>query len=295
MNTVICASGDLGFSTLENISSELNILAVLTDKNSQSIINWAGDNAVPVFTGNPRNGSCSDFLSALDAVEILLSINYLFIIEEDLIGLPSKAALNIHGSLLPKYRGRAPHIWAIINGEEQVGITVHQIDVGCDTGGILIQREIAVTPITTGGDLIEQFRHLYPELLKQAVELVRDDRCVYIEQNEQDSSYFGKRSPEDGLLDWNWNRQRIYNWVRALTNPYPGAFCLWAGRKVYLWKAVLADEKIDNQTCIGQVVKSDNGSLYVKAADGIVKILEYSIEDNGMQSKQTIPVGVILR
>src|SRR5690606_22569809 len=138
----------------------------MTDSGSANISNWCEEKQVPCFVGNPRNGKASTFFSKYP-VDVLLSVNYLFIIERDLIQHPKKYAFNMHGSLLPKYRGRTPHVWAIINGETQTGVTLHVIDEGCDTGDIVIQEKVKIEHNDTGADILSKFEVLYPLIAKE--------------------------------------------------------------------------------------------------------------------------------
>ena len=122
---VLC-SGGLGFDTLVKIHKEYQIKFILTDEKSIEIIQFSKEQEIPLFIGNPRNGTGYQFIKNI-SVDVITSINYLFLIANDIISHPEKLIFNIHGSLLPKYRGRTPHVWAIINGEKKTGITAHLI------------------------------------------------------------------------------------------------------------------------------------------------------------------------
>ena len=142
MKLGILSSGNLGKDTLEKIILNFTVVFVLTDSNSHGVLSLCKENKIPCFKGNPRNGIGYDFIKKIE-VDIIVSINYLFLIEKDIIQHSKQLTFNIHGSLLPKYRGRSPHVWAIINNEKVTGITAHVIDEGCDTGDIISQIKIA--------------------------------------------------------------------------------------------------------------------------------------------------------
>jgi len=273
---VICASGNLGFTTLLKLQNDFVICGIITDVNSKDIIDWAVLNNKAYFKGNPRKNKLFFKNNIFPAFDFLLSINYLYIIDNDLITLPKKMAINIHGGLLPRYRGRAPHIWAIINGESECGITVHKIDEGCDTGDIIIQKTIPILPNYTGGELLKIFESEYPFLIFKAVELVENGHKL-IMQDHSIASYFPKRTPEDGEIDWNWSNERINNWVRALTKPYPGAFSLLNDIKFFIWKVEFFPYPDDDLIKPGQVKKC-NDTILVKTGNGIIKIIDYSFE-----------------
>jgi methionyl-tRNA formyltransferase len=231
----ILCSGQLGFDTLSKIALTYRIEFILTDRNSDVIINFAKINKIPYFIGNPRNGKAYAFIKEIE-VDVIISINYLFLIEEDIINHPLKLSFNIHGSLLPKYRGRTPHVWAIINGESQTGITAHLIDSGCDTGDIINQIVVPIEEEDTGAKILEKYSHLYFPLIKQVLDDISNNTLQLTKQINDQASYYGKRTPDDGLIDWNWDHKQIKNWVRAQAYPYPGAFTYYNNEKIIIDK-----------------------------------------------------------
>ena len=162
---VLC-SGRLGLHVLRQLFKRRNVIFVCTDKESFEIKNFCLHNKVPVFVGNPRKGRAFSFLKDFK-IEVLISVNYLFLIEEDLINVPEKMAFNIHGSLLPKYRGRTPHVWAIINNEKETGITAHKIEAGCDTGAVLEQIVVPISKTDTGASILNKYELLYFPLIEE--------------------------------------------------------------------------------------------------------------------------------
>ena len=171
---VLC-SGGIGFDTLVKIHKEYQIKFILTDNKSIEIIQFSKEQEIPLFIGNPRNGTGYQFIKNI-SVDVITSINYLFLIANDIISHPKKLIFNIHGSLLPKYRGRTPHVWAIINGEKKTGITAHLIDSGCDTGSIIEQIEIDIEHNDTGANTVRKiYESLYfplsPRKVLSSIEL----------------------------------------------------------------------------------------------------------------------------
>jgi methionyl-tRNA formyltransferase len=265
---VLC-SGNLGFQILMQLSDKYSISFVLTDSNSDKIIEFCSDNAIPFFKGNPRNGNCNEFLEEKEC-EVLLSINYLFLIDEDIINFPKKYAINVHGSLLPKYRGRTPHVWAIINNEKKTGITAHLIDSGCDTGQIIEQIEVPIEPHDTGASILEKFNHLYWPLIEQVLMKIKLDQLTFTRQVDSKATYFGKRTPDDGHINWNWQKERINNWVRAQAHPYPGAFTYAKGNKLTIDRISFTDDGYDFQIANGTILSVN--PLKVKAPNGVIQI-----------------------
>lgn len=233
-------SGSLGDVVLRHFEQSYDISFVLTDRSSFEIINFCDQNTIPFFVGNPRDKKIDEFIKDKEC-EVIASVNYLFLIEKKIINLAKDLCFNIHGSLLPKYRGRTPHVWAIINNEKKTGITAHVIDEGCDTGAILEQIEIPINKKDTGATILEKYKKLYIPLTKKVLENHESNQLIYIPQDESKATYFGKRTPEDGQIDWNWQAERIVNWVRAQAYPYPGAFTFYKDRKVTIDKVSLCD------------------------------------------------------
>ena len=290
MNSVsVCllVSGGLGLTLLKHIAlkNNCNIHSVLTDKKSAEIINFCKEKNIPYFAGNPRNGATADFRTSLNnRPDIILSVNYLFLIEEDLISYPTKCAVNVHGSLLPKYRGRTPHVWAIINNEKKTGITAHLITSECDKGAIVAQKEIPILDTDTGGSILKKYNEIYPVLIDEVIEKILSgnlNECL-MEQDETKATYYPKRTPDDGEIDWNWQKERIFNWVRAMAPPeYPGAFFFDDGRKVIVEKIEFSQTGFPQGTENGKVIMRDRNSYVIKTTNGCVKAVLYSPEIRG--------------
>ena len=269
-NYGILVSGTLGLSCLEFINNISCICYVFTDTKSKDVVNFCLKNNIPCFIGNPRNDKAVDFIKKYPT-DVLLSINYLFIINSDLIQLPRKYAINFHGSLLPKYRGRTPHIWSIINNEKETGITAHIITEECDKGEIVHQDKIKILPDTTGGSILEQFIKLYPVIIQKVISMIENDQIVLVKQDETKATWFGKRTPEDGEINWNWQKERIYNWVRAQSNPYPGAFTYYKNSKVIIHKIEYSDMGFDFEQENGTILLGGSRPI-IKTPNGAVKL-----------------------
>jgi len=265
-------SGTLGLSCLEFVYKMSNVCYVLTDKSSDEIVKFCIKNKIPYFIGNPRNDKAVDFIKKY-STDVILSINYLFIINSDIIRLPRKYAINFHGSLLPKYRGRTPHIWSIINNEKETGITAHRIIEECDKGEIIHQEKIRILPDTTGGNILDQFINLYPLIIQKVINMIEEDQVVLIEQDETKATWFGKRTPDDGEINWNWQKERIYNWVRAQSRPYPGAFSFYNKIKLIIHKIEFSEIGFDFKQENGTILQGGNQPI-IKTPNGAIKLLE---------------------
>ena len=279
LSVCLLASGELGCVALSHLRSKSHavIHSVFTDKKSDGIIAFCEAHTIPCFAGNPRNGATAEFRQSLgNRPCVILSVNYLFLIEDDLISYPTRYAVNIHGSLLPKYRGRTPHVWAIINNEKKTGITAHLITTECDTGAVISQIEIPILDTDTGGSIIKKYTAAYPTLIDDVLENIANDTLQAVEQDESKATYFPKRTPDDGEIDFSWQKERIYNWVRAMAPPeYPGAFFYDGNDKVIVSKAAFCDDGFALGTENGAIISRSENAYIIKTPNGCVKAVVY--------------------
>lgn len=272
MKLGVLVSGNLGNIVLQHLYDKHEIVFVFTDSKSDTIIAFCKDNNIDIFIGNPRKLNSKDFYEH-KAIEVLVSVNYLFIIEKDLINHPSILAFNIHGSLLPKYRGRTPHVWAIINNETKTGITAHLIDEGCDTGDIIEQIEIQIDNQDTGADVLNKYNNQYVPLIDTVLHRIENKTLVTQQQNHSEATYFGKRTPDDGAINWNWQKERIYNWVRAQAFPYPGAFTHAGENKIVIDAVAFSNHGYDYDMPNGLILSVS--PLLIKTPNGALEISKF--------------------
>ncbi len=263
---------------LDFIYSSLSVNFVLTDLKSTEIIKYCINNNIPHFIGNPRNEKAYTFVTQY-SVDVILSINYLFIIDSSLIKLPRKYAINFHGSLLPKYRGRTPHVWSIINNEKESGITAHIITEECDKGDIIYQEKIQIFPDTTGGALLEQFVQMYPIVINKVTNMIENDQVKLSVQDETLATWFGIRNPDDGQINWNWQKEQLYNWVRAQSRPYPGAFTFYNNIKIIIHKIEFSEIGYNFKQENGTILKGGNQPI-IKTPNGAVKLIMIETDRN---------------
>ena len=272
LSICLLASGGLGFQMLKFLcQSTYNVTSVFTDRNSKQIIEYCNGKGIPLFPNNPRNGKAKDFFRNISC-DILLSINYLYIIESDLIGIPKKYAINIHGSLLPKYRGRTPHVWAIINGEFETGITAHLIDKDVDAGDIIRQLKVPIHRDDTGASILNKFGKLYPKFIEMVLSDVLSDNLSFTKQDNTIATYFGKRTPKDGRINWNWCKERIRNWIRAQAKPYPGAFTFYNNNKIIVHRAEFNNHGFQQSNKNGTILFTEPNGLIIKTPNGALRI-----------------------
>jgi methionyl-tRNA formyltransferase len=155
----------------------------------------------------------------------------------DVLALPSRGALNLHGSLLPRYRGRAPVNWVLVQGETETGVTLHYMDEKPDHGDIVAQRRVAIGRDDTALTLTRAMAEAARDLLRETMPALEAGSATRTPQNHARSSYFGGRKPADGEIDWTAPAESIRNLVRAVTDPWPGAWTRHRGGKLWVWVA----------------------------------------------------------
>lgn len=270
---IVFASGILGLKMLDYIKQISEIEFIATDSKSDGIIEFASQNDIEIFIGKPNKNELILKLGNKKS-NILLSINYLFLLEGKIFRL-FDYPINIHGSLLPKYRGRTPHVWAIINNESETGITAHFIEEGCDEGDIIIQKLIKIEDHYTGADLLNVFQNEYPKIIKRILELINKSHIIRIPQDSKFATSFPKREPDEGRLNWNWQKERIYNWVRALSHPYPGAFTYFNNEKIIIDEVSFSNFGFDSSLENGTIIYINNNNLpVVKVQNGAIEIVK---------------------
>ena len=271
MTIGLLACGDLGVISLGHFLKNYDLKFVMTDYGSTKIIEKSNTNNIPVFVGKPKSPKIDNFIKD-KYCEILVSVNYLFIIDENIINLSSGLSFNIHGSLLPKYRGRTPHVWAIINGEKETGITAHIIDKGCDTGPILEQVIVPIDLNDSGWDILDKFKKLYIPLIEKVLEKYSSNQLRMTIQDDENATFYSKRTPNDGIINWDWDSTKIVNWVRAQRYPYPGAFTYYFNKKIIIESASMALYKHDKNLKNGTIICIN--PLMIKCSDSAIRVNE---------------------
>jgi len=209
--------------------------------------------------------------------DLIISVNFDQIFKKEIINITEKGCINIHASLLPEYRGRAPFNWAILKGEKETGITVHYINEGIDTGEIIMQEKIEIKKTDYIADILERVKQKYPEMINKSVDLIGNDEVEPVKQEKENGSYYGKRTPADGLIDWSQSVTDIYNLIRAVSHPYPGAFTYLSDEKVFIWRAEVEAEAANDEKP-GKIIKKDNNKFLVQCGRGQLLVTDYEAE-----------------
>jgi methionyl-tRNA formyltransferase len=238
---VLFGYGEMGCTGLEFLRARReDVAAVITHRDDPNEKRWyrslaevAGAAKVPVIYGDEV-----DLKSAVAALkpELILSFYYRSMIPMKVLGTAPRGALNLHGSKLPRLRGRAPINWALVECEEECGVTLHHMVKAPDAGDIVAQRSWRIGPRDTAKDLFFRAVDEAKVLLKDVWPAIAAGTAPRIPQDESKVTYRGRRRPDDGRIDWTQPSRRIDGLVRAVTDPFPGAFTFLGGRKLMVWQ-----------------------------------------------------------
>lgn len=169
--------------------------------------------------------------------DLIIVCGWQRLLGRELLSIPSKGCVGFHSSLLPRYRGRAPVNWAIIMGERETGVTMFYLDPEADAGDIIAQRAFPITLADDCRTVYEKSASAAGEILLEQLPLIAEGKAPRLHNPSRSYPVYPKRTPADGLIDFQRSALDVYNWVRALTRPYPGAFFYHEGRKVLAWRA----------------------------------------------------------
>jgi methionyl-tRNA formyltransferase len=211
-------------------------LVVTHDDGSAETI-WFGSVAATatecgIPTAAPRDANATDFVRRVSSLapDFVFSFYYRAMLKPPLLQIPSRGALNMHGSLLPRYRGRAPVNWAVLFGERETGATLHYMTEKPDAGDIVAQTAVPILPDDTAREVLDKVTVAAEMTLDRVLPALLAGTAPRIAQDLAQGSYYGGRTPEDGAIDWSRDATTIHNLVRAVAPPYPGAFTTVGGR-----------------------------------------------------------------
>jgi len=277
-SAIVAAYHDFGCVGLEElVRAGANVKAVFTYKDDpnesiwfRSVAQTAAELDIPVYAPDDINHPLWVERIREMKPDFLFSFFYRDLIRKDLLDIPKIACLNLHASLLPKLRGRAPINWALVNGESRTGVTLHHMTPGVDDGDIVCQSAIEIsdddTAKTLNGRLVEVAR----QMLRENLPGILQGNVAGTPQDESEASYFGRRTPADGEIAWSAPATDIRNLVRAVTRPYPGAFTHRGNTKITIWDSAIAEDA-DGDEAPGTVLSVS--PLTIRCGEGALTVL----------------------
>jgi len=255
-------------------------VVVRASPSDQSCQTVAQNLSIPVFSWPKVNAPEVQETVRSWQCDLAVSMSYDQIIREPLLSVPTLGFINGHAGLLPRYRGRSVINWAIINGETEIGVTIHQLDEGIDTGDVLLQERVPIGWEDDYGTMIPKVAARFPDLMSRTVHGLEVGE-LEPRPHPAMGTYYPLRGPGDEWLDWSANSESLYNKVRGLTRPGPGARTTLDGTEVIVWGARYDSSWPEYRANPGQVSGRGEMGWFVKTGDSLVEITEYEIASTG--------------
>lgn len=277
MKAVVFAYHDMGCLGVQAVlDAGYDIAAIFTHADNPgenaffgSVSRLAADAGIPVYAPDDVNHPIwAERISQL-APDVIFSFYYRHLLSDAILALAPAGAFNLHGSLLPKYRGRAPLNWVLVNGESETGVTLHRMVKRADAGAIVAQQRVAISSDDTAFTLHHKLCQTARRVLKQALPAIERKETHDVQQNESEATYFGRRTPEDSFLTWNRPATTLHNMVRAVAAPWPGAFSYSGTQKFTIWSSRVHAQ---NQTAQPGTVISVS-PLLIACSEGALEVV----------------------
>lgn len=270
MRVVMFGYQTWGYRTLEAlVGAEHDVVLAVTHPRSDhayesiwsdSVADLAAAHDIPVLIrSRPDDEDLLRHLKEADP-DIIVANNWRTWLPPHIFGLPRHGTLNVHDSLLPAYAGFSPLIWALINGEREVGVTAHLMNEDLDAGDIVVQRAVPVSDTDTATALFHKTVALIAPVTTEALALIASGRTDWARQDPGKASFFHKRSIEDSKIDWSWSAEELERLVRAQSDPYPNAFTFHRGARVRVIAAAVSRGRYGGTP----------GRIFIREGDGVV-------------------------
>lgn len=278
MKIAYFADGPWAHQALDKILStdnlEVLVIIVRDDHRDPVLMEKAKAAGIPCW--HHPNVNSEEFLKQIKdcQADIFVSMSFNQIFKKEIIQIASKGVINCHAGALPQYRGRNILNWALINGESEFGITVHQVNEGIDDGDILLQKMVPILPQDDYGTLLDKSFEACSDTLLEALILIEKNKIKPISQKSlnQPAWYCSRRGPGDEWIDWNWSSERIHNFIRSITHPGPGARAYIKGQQWALIKSELIPHAPDYIDIPGKIVGRDQSGVVIKTGTSTLKL-----------------------
>ena len=283
--------GCVGFDAL--LRAGFKVAAVFTHRDDpneeiwwESLADRAGVRGTPVHHVDKADAKAPALAGLVAGYrpDFIFSFYFRYMLPESVLHLPPRGALNLHGSLLPHYRGRAPVNWVLANGETETGVSLHYMVAKPDAGNLVAQERVGIAFEDTALTLYRKLENAAQRLLDRTLPLLREGCVSSVSMNLAEGSYFGGRTPADGCFAWGWPALRIYNLVRAVTHPYPGAFVGWGGKKLFVWWATPRAGPADRAP--GTVLDVAPGGVEIATGEGTLLLIRCQLDGEAETESQ---------
>lgn len=286
---VVFAYHNVGFRCLNVLLAHgVEVVLVVTHRNNpneniwfDSVQNLAELHGIPTIT--PDNPNTPEVIAQIKALQpdFYFSFYYREMLKPELLAIPSRGALNMHGSLLPKYRGRVPVNWAVLHGERETGATLHEMVAKPDAGRIVAQAGVPILPDDTAFEVFNKVTVAAEIALDGALPALIAGTAPHRAQDLAQGAYFGGRRPEDGRIDWTQPAAAIHNLIRAVAPPYPGAFFDLAGARLTVTRSLPQALRPPRPGAPGIYIDGD--SFFADCADGgVLRLLSLELDSQAL-------------
>jgi len=277
---IVCAYHNVGYRCIEELlrqGAEINLIFTHEDSAGehiwfQSVRDLADQHGIPYLTTDINDPQNVELVRSI-APDFILSFYYRTMIKPQVLDIPRCGALNLHGSYLPRYRGRVPVNWVVINGETETGATLHYMVEKPDAGDIVDQEKVPICFSDTAHDVFLKVTDAAVTVLARAWPKLRAGTASRIPMNLAEGNYCGGRKPADGMIDWTRPAEQIYNLVRGVTHPYPGAFTFLERQRVVIWQSL----PVEGTSEPGRIVSLE--PLLVGTGKGLLEIRSLQVAD----------------
>lgn len=282
MKIVFMGTPEIAVPCLQKIIDEGHeVLAVVTQPDKPKgrgkklamppVKELAIENNIQVY--QPVKAREESFVKILEEMnpDLIVVVAFGQILPQSILDIPKYGCVNVHVSLLPKYRGAAPINWVIINGEEKTGVTTMYMDAGLDTGDIILKKEMQLTDEITAGELHDEMMFIGADALKETIDLIAKGEAPREKQNDEETSYAPIMNKTLGNIDWSKSSKDIHNLIRGV-NPWPSAYTLYEGHTMKIWKTTVLDSI--SEEVPGTILSVSKDGIEVSTKDNILLIKE---------------------
>lgn len=281
-SAVVFAYHNVGFRCLSVLLAHgVDVKLVVTHRDNPKETIWfksvqklAELHDIPTIT--PENPNLPEVVEQIKALQPDFFFSFYFreMLKAPMLAIPKRGALNMHGSLLPKYRGRVPVNWAIIRGEKETGATLHYMTEKPDNGDIVAQQAVPILPNDTALDVFQKVTVAAEMALHAVLPALLSGTVQAVKQDLSQGAYFGGRKAEDGIINWTQSAQEIHNLVRAVAPPYPGAMTQLLGKPMRILQTLVSPQAGEGQAAF--FVKEN--CAYANCASGVLQIVSFELD-----------------
>ena len=287
MRIIVMGYHNIGYVCLQKlIEMGADVAAVVTHADSpreniwfKSVRDLAFEHCIPVY--QPPDVNAPAMIAAVRSIapDLIFSFYFRQMLGPELLEIPRIGAFNLHGSLLPRYRGRCPVNWVLVHGEKETGVTLHRMEIKPDAGAIIAQKAVPIDFKDTALTLFDKMTAAAAELIADVYPKMLKGEIRELQQDSRQASYFGGRTARDGRIDWSRSATEIYNLIRAVTHPYPGAFTEAGARTLIIWRAEPIEDAPTEGAKPGEVITARDGEgIALAAGQGILLLKEIQWE-----------------